>query len=184
MARDISIAGRIQLETQFSDEVWLWFSTVTHSSLPIPIRVVTEGMGSVSYKNGAIVNYQWGGDVYLGCPFKLEWISDDGQPPRGQLTIPDPDRRIGAQVLTLIDSPQISFSLIKLSDFNLLSYGGNNDRIPLGTPTVEASASHFFLRNVSGDAMQVTADLTTYDMAVEPWPKTRATIDRLPWIGR
>jgi len=183
MSRDLSTIARTQVEAQFSSEVWLWFATITHDDLPDPIRVVCEGLGSISYKNGGIVNYQLNGDLYLACPFKLEWISDDGTAPKAKVTVPDVDRSIGVEVLLLTDSPQIGFQLCKLSDW-LTTFGSNNERLHSGTITPEVSADFFFLRNVSGDAMQVTADLTTYDISVEPWPKYRATQDRLPWIAR
>lgn len=181
--RDLSNTGRIASQAQFSGEVFLWFATISHTDLADDIRVVSEGLGSVSYKNGAIVNYQFDSLLYLGCPFKLEWISDDGSPPRGKVTVPDPDRSIGAEVLLLTDSPQIKFDLVRLSEYGS-SFGTDNMRLPTGTPFVEVTADFFYLRNVSGDSMQVSADLTTYDVSVEPWPKTRATIDRLPWLAK
>lgn len=183
MSRPLSTVARVQAEAQFSSEVWLWFVTITHDDLPTPIRVVCEGLGSISYKNGGIVNYQLNGNLFLGCPFKLEWVSDDGNPPKAQVTVPDVDRRIGAEVLLLVDSPQIRFELCKFSNW-LLTFGSTNERLHSGTITPEVVADFFFLRNVSGDAMQVTADLTTYDITVEPWPKQRVTADRLPWIAR
>lgn len=181
--RDLTTTSRVQSQAQFADEVFLWFATISHADLADDIRVVSEGLGSISYKNGAIVNYQFNGLLYLGCPFRLDWISDDGSPPRGKVTVPDPDRTIGAEVLLLTDSPQIKFELAKLSDYGN-SFGTNNMRLPISTVTVEVTADFFFLRNVSGDSMQVSADLTTYDVSVEPWPKTRATVDRLPWLVR
>lgn len=184
MTRDLSTIARTQVEAQFSSEVWLWFVTISSDDWPDPIRVVCEGLGQISYRNGGVVNYQMGGQVFLGCPFKLEWVSDDGNTPKAKVTVPDVDRSIGIEVLLLEDSPRIKFELAKLSDYSLVSWGANNDRLPLTTIVPEISADFFYLRNVSGDAMQVTADLTTYDITTEPWPKYRATQDRLPWIGR
>lgn len=183
MTRDISTISRNQLQGQYQDEVFLWFCTITHAQLDEPIRVVCEGLGSVSYRNGKIVNYSMGGNLYLGCPFKLEWITDTGDPPKGRVTVPDVERKIGAEVLLLVDSPQIRFDLAKLSDYGE-TFDSNNARIPIDTVDIEVTADFFFLQNVTGDAMQVAADLTTYDVATEPWPKMRATQDRLSWIGK
>lgn len=181
--RDLTDVARISTQAQFDGTVYLWFATLSHADLPDDIRVVSEGLGTISYKNGGVVNYQLHSQLYFGCPFRLDWISDDGSPPRGKVTVPDPDRSIGAEVLLLTDSPRIKFELVKLTDYGT-SFGANNMRLPLGTPFVEVTADFFYLRNVSGDSMQVSADLTTYDVAVEPWPKTRATIDRLPWLAK
>lgn len=183
MTRSLSTAARVGTQSQQDGEVYLWFATISADDLPTDIRVVSEGPGSISYKNGAIVNYQFQSLVYLGCPFKIEWISDDEQPSHGQVTVPDPDHRIGIEVLTLTASPRIRFDLVKLSDYGT-SFGSSNERLPLGSPLIEVEADFFYLRNVSGDSMQVQADLTTYDVTTEPWPKTRATVSRLPWLAK
>jgi hypothetical protein len=171
------------MEATDSSEVFIWLATITHDDLADPIRVASEVPGVVAYKNGAIVNYKYGSDVYLGCPFRLEFVTDNEQAPRGRVIVPDPTREIGIEILLLSSSPRISFRLVKLSDYTT-TFGPDNERIPTGTPTSEVYVTGLFLRNVTGDALQVQADLTTWDISTEPWPKYRVTADRLPWVQR
>lgn len=178
--RAITDSFRNALEASASGEVVLIFLTIAHDDLPdTPIRVVSEDQRGVSYLNGLIVNYKYGSQLYLGCPFLMELLTDDDRPPRGTLTVPDVDRSIGINVLALTSAPEITVTLLKLSDFSD-AVDGDNARNPTGTPAVEYYAESLFLRNFSGDASMVSADIQSTDLAGEPWPKTRATSDMLP----
>lgn len=186
--RALTDSFRNALEASASGEVVLIFLTIAHADLPgTPIRVVSEDQGGVSYKNGLLVNYKYqnlnldevSSHLYLGCPFLMELLSDDDRPPRGTLTVPDVDRSIGINVLALTSAPEITVTLLKLSDFSD-AVDGDNARNPTGTPDVEYFAEALFLRNFSGDASMVSADIQSTDIAGEFWPKTRATSDLLP----
>lgn len=181
--RTITSYSRNEFQAPESGEIFLWFATITHTGLPTPIRVVTEGNGAVSYRNGEIVNYRLAGALFLGCPFALDWISDNDQMPRGQVIMPDPQRRIGLEILKLTESPRFKMELYREVDW-AYSYDGTNARVPTGTPTREALADFLYLRNITGDALSVQADLTVVDFNQEPWPYIRATADRLNWITK
>lgn len=182
--RAISTAYRNAIEASSSDEVTLVFLTVTHDDLATPVRLVSEDENSVSHHGGEIINYNKGGNLFLGCPFALELLTDDERPPRGRITMADPERRIGLYLLPLVDSPRIKIELVALSDYVEGVYDSNNARSPSGTPTVQYTADHLFLRNVSGDALVIEAEIASYDMVGEPWPSTRATQDLLPGLFR
>lgn len=179
--RNISAFTRNELQAPESGEVFLWLATVTHASLSEPIRVATENGGGISYRNGNIVGYKLGGNRFLGCPFALDWVSDNDQMPRGKIVMPDPDRRIGLEVLKLVDSPRFKIELYRETDWSD-TYDYQNCREPTGAPLQEAVADFLYLRNVSGDAVSIQADITVVDFNNEPWPFIRATPDRLRWI--
>lgn len=179
--REVSNAFRAMMEAQASGEVILVFADIEHDDLDETVRVVSEDQGGVSYLNGQIVNYKYGGNLYQGCPFLTQLISDDDRAPRGLITVPDVDRAIGRRVLALGSSPEITLRLMKLSDFSD-GVDGDNARTPTGTPDVEYEAAGFLLRNVAGDAIAVQGELQGTGIRGEPWPKTRATPDVCPGL--
>lgn len=181
--RAITTSFRNGLQASSSEELVLVFVTVTHTDLVTPVLIVSEDENGVSWQNGEIVNYRYGGNLFQGCPFAIELLTDDDRPPRGRIVFADPERRFGIELLPLVDSPRLKIELLRSSDFDT-NYDADNARNPIGSPMPEYVASHLFMRNVSGDAMMLTAELMSYDMVGEPWPKIRSTIDRLPGIFR
>lgn len=181
MTDRLSTAFRNETEAQDSAEAALVFATITHPELLTPIRVVSEGDKGYSIANGAIVNYRYGGELFLGCPFAIELVTDSDRPPQARVTVPDVEQRIGIEVLPLIDSPRIRLEILALSDFSD-TLDADNARNPVGTPTVEYAADHLYLANVTGDQLAVQAELVGLDYSAEPWPKIRTTQDRLPGL--
>lgn len=176
--RTLTAAFRNSLEASVSSEVVLVFATITHASLTT-IRVVSEDHGGVSHYEGEIINYRYGGELFLGCPFMIDLLTDDDRPPRARIAVPDVNRTIGIEILALADSPRIKIELLKLSDFSA-AIDVDNARNPVGTPTVEYVADYLYLKNVSGDAVMLQAEIQSYDLVGESWPLTRSTQDRLP----
>lgn len=182
--RAISTGLRAAIDATSSSEVVLVFLTITHDDLATPIRLVSEDENGVSYNSGAIINYNLGGYLHYGCPFSLALLTDDERLPRGQLTFVDPEREFGLAILSIVDSPRLKFELYKLSDWTVGSYDSNNARSPSGTPLPEYKADYLFLKNVSSDGILIQAEVASYDLVGEPWPKIRSTHERLPGLFR
>lgn len=182
--RAISTTFRNAIEATSSSEVALVFLTITHDDLDEPIRLVSEDDNGVSYNAGAIINYNLNGELFYGCPFSLALLTDDERPPRGQLTFVDPEREFGLAILSIVDSPRIKFELYKLSDYVEGTYDSSNARSPSGSPVPEYVADYLFLKNVSSDGMIIQAEVASYDLVGEPWPKIRSTHDRMPALFR
>ena len=166
MPRTIAAGFRDAMEASFSSEVLVWFATVTHNDLDVPITV-----------NSDVVDYNYNGSLYRGCGFQFVFISDDDQPPRGQIVIENVDQIIGETLIALTDSPILHMQLMAKSDFD-----ENIPRNPIGAPIVEVDAPLLKLRNAKGDVMQITADVYGYDLTTEPWPSIRSTKSRLPGL--
>lgn len=166
MTRSVSSAFRTELEASHSSELAIMFVTVTHESLASPI-----------YVNSDIMDFVLGGITYLGAAFSLSLLTDDDQPPKGKVSIHNVDRAIGEAVLLLATPPRVTIAIYARSDFN-----DANPRTPTGTPTLQYSATGLELRNISCDALQLTGELSVLDIAAEPWPAIRSTIDRLPGL--
>lgn len=181
MSRPISDRLAVSLEEQHSDEVLLCFVTISHDELAEPIRVVSENHQGISYANGKPINYLLDGHTYLAMPFGFNLPSDDERAPRVSLTIPNVDRLIGATVAELVTSPRIDIAVYALADWNS-AVDVNNARSPIGVPVRELAVDYLFIKSVTADAMTVVGDLTTYDLADEPWPNVRVTKDRFPGV--
>ncbi len=104
-------------------------------------------------------------------------LSDDDQPPRAGVIIENVDQIIGETLIALAESPTIHMRQMAKSDWD-----ENFPRNPLATPEIEIDAPQLKLRNVKGDAMQLTADVYGYDLTTEPWPSIRSTKGRLPGL--
>jgi hypothetical protein len=166
MPRSLQADFRDALEASFSSEVLVWFATVTHPLLGVPITV-----------NSDVTDYNYNGSLYRGCAFQFTFLADDDQPPRGQIIIENVDQIIGQTLIALTDSPILHMQLMAKSDFD-----ENFPRNALGTPIVEIDAPLLKLRNVKGGADELTADVYGDDLTTEPWPSTRSTKSRLPGL--
>lgn len=168
MTRSISAAFRNSTEDEQTSETFVVMATVTHSALLVPIRV-----------NNDIVDYIYNGDTFFGTGFTISLLSDDDQSPKAQVMIPNVDQSVGDALLAISTSPRIRIALLARSDFN--------DDVPrraFAIPTVEYLAPELFLRNVTCDAVALTADIFSYDVSTEPWPRVRTTPDLLPGLFR
>lgn len=166
--RTLAAGFRTTLESSSSSEVVLIFVTITHRSLEGPI-----------YINSDIMDYVYNGNTFLGAALTISLLTDDIQPPRAKISIPNVSRKIGEAILGISDPPQIKMEVFAKSDFT-----NANPRVAVGTPTVEYSAPLLLLRNVTCDPISITADITSYDLSTEPWPSIRSTQERLPGLFR
>jgi uncharacterized protein DUF1833 len=147
------------IQSTNATDIIVILATITHPTLDGPITV-----------NSDVANYSYNGYTYYGTGIGISLISDDESPPQAKVTVPNVDRRIGEALLSISDAPQIRLELVKRSDFD-----SSNPRVALDGLTVEYTAPLMFLRNVQWNAQQLTADLLSYDLTSEPWPKIRTT---------
>lgn len=174
--RSVATARQASREQPRSGEVTLCFLTIAHATLPIPIRVVTEGVMGVSRANGLPVDYVKDGVIFKGLPFGFTLPSDDERAARATLVMANVDQEIGRIIDAIGSSPSILLELYSDADWST-SINAQNAREPIAAPVCEYRASYLRLRNVSVDALQVTAELGTYDLNDEPWPYQRMTRD-------
>lgn len=168
MSRGISAKFRAMLEASNSSDVIIYFVTITHPALLVPVRV-----------NSDLADYVLGGQTFYGFGFKIILPTDDEQTPRASVSIQNVTQDIGIAVQSMSTSPQIQIQIFLKSDFT-----DDLPRQPIGTPSPEYSAPLLRLRNVSCDAMTLSGDLYGYDLTTEPWPSIRSTQDRLPGLYR
>lgn len=173
--RSFSATFRNELEASSSEEHILVLLKISDSSGLAPARVVSDTVDYL-YDDGA------GEQRYVGFPFVIELLSDDGRPPRGRLTIQNVDARIGARVRLLTEAPSMILTVLASADFGAAT-GDPKTRSAIGTPAIEYQALHLALRNIKVDAMAVSADIVSYDYTSEPWPAIRSTPNLLPGLA-
>lgn len=164
MSRIVSTGFRENVESIAAEDLPVFLVTISHATLEQPIRV-----------NSDIVDYVYNGDTYYGSAVAFSLLTDDESPPQAKISIHNVDPRIGEAVLAISSAPRMDFDLVMKSDFT-----DDDPRTAIGTPTVELSVRHLFLRNVSCNALMLTADIGSYDITSEPWPKLRSTAEFVP----
>ncbi|MEL6100482.1 MAG: DUF1833 family protein [Pseudomonadota bacterium] len=169
MNRNVPANVRTALEQPETGIALLAFLTIRHSELDVPIRVVSDPL-----------NYVWGGETYTGILFDFRPLTDTDAQPTTELRVPNVDRRIGQAVLDANDRPQVQMSILSSADFDLTV----NPRTEIGTATPIYAYSHFELREVSVDPVELRGTVTLRDYSVEPWPGLSATESRLPGLFR
>lgn len=165
--RSIPAAVQAELERSASPDAILGFLTITHPSLSVPIRLVSD-----------IFDYIYGGETYLGLPFDWRLVTDEDTAPTAQLMVSNIDRRIGAVLRQTSERPRLALVLLSSRDFDLSVV----PRTALGTPSVIYQFSHFELSDVSADAVQLSGTIRLFDPTGEPWPAIRATARRCPGL--
>lgn len=144
MSRVLSSAIIQSMYDQETDEVFLVLLTISHSGLASPIRVSSDAVNTTSRSN-----------TYIAYPFEIRLPSEqEGSPPRSTVTIDNVDRTI-VNTLRSINSP---------ATFLLEVVTGDDP------DTVIVSMPEFKLRNIQGDALQITGELTLEDITQEPFP--------------
>lgn len=167
--RVVSSAFRNALEASRSTTVPVIFATITGDDLVTPIRV-----------NSDSVDYIYQSNTYFGWSFNISLISDDENQQKGQISIQNVTSEIGVFVLDADDTVlNLDIKIFSKEDFS-----DANPRQAIGTPTVQYNAASLELRNITVDALQVTADITSFDLSSEPFPAIKATKDRLPALYR
>lgn len=149
----LSTAARRAINAQETDEVFLLLLTLSHPSLPEPIRVVDN-----------TVNITSRGHTYVAYPFKID-LPDDApdESPRVRLEIDnvgvpddaDPLQRRVSDYIRAIDSPFTCALEIVLAS--------TPDVVEAGPFEVKATSAEY-------DVMTVSAELGYEDLLNEPFP--------------
>ena len=141
---------------QETGEVFLVLLTISHASLPVPIRVTSDGVNTVSR-----------GNSFVPFPFELELPEEDAQrEPRARLRICNVDRQIVTTIRSLSTPPTVLMEVVLAS----------------APDSVEVSFPDFELRDASYDVLLVEGDLTQESFLDEPYPGDAFTPATFPGI--
>lgn len=169
MTRTIDPDVKASLEAPDSPDALLAFLTVTHPSLPEPIRAVSD-----------VLDYLIDGATYLGLPFEFGILTDVEGPPQTELRMQNVDLRIGRALLGLNDRAKVTLEIRSSSDFDL----NENPRTELPGGSVLYRFADFDLIDVTVTASDISGRVMLRDYSQEPWPGQRCTQSRMPGLFR
>lgn len=157
-----------EIEKQASEEALLIFLSIYHEDLIEPIRVVSD-----------VENFILDGDEYVGFDFKINLLSDSDSAPQARLTIMNVDEQIGRAVQRSTSPVNLSLQILPMSEFDTSVV----PRTQLNTPAIRVyRAAHLRLTEVTGDLMQISGKISSWDYSQEPWPALKATESRFPGL--
>ncbi len=107
-------------------------------------------------------------DVYTACPFDLDILNDNDQPPRATLTFPNVDRRIGIKLSQIVGPPQVTIEVVSSAH--------------LDEPIMRAARLR--LQNVNVDPLTLSGELLRIDDSTEQCGTIRITPARAPALFR
>jgi len=166
--RKLTSTFRDDLEALQSDEVIVFMA-----------KIYSEEMPEAVYVNSDVVDYVYNDFNYIGFAFRMSLLTDDEQPPRAKISVPNVDRRIGELFLGLTKPLRLKVDIVLRSAFN-----DEVPRRPVGAVVAEYTAPALYMRNISVDALTVSADIMGFDLSSEPYPRIRSTEDLLPGLFR
>lgn len=144
MSRNPSLAARMALNAQETDEAFLILLTLSHPSMSAPLRVTSDA-----------VQTQSRGESFVPFPFELTLPDDDENgAPEARLAIDNIDRQIVQSLRALPFAPLVLIEIVRAAD----------------PDTVEARFADFTLRDVTYDSRVVEGILGVEDFTAEPYP--------------
>jgi hypothetical protein len=155
MPLTLSNAQRREMDSRRSADPYLWLVTFTHPDVDAPIRVARNGEAVVS--QGVTFEKGW---------FDLEAPTDNGEPPRGRITVPNIDRSVSSMLLALRYPPRVRLQAVLASD----------------PDTIIEDYDFLYIRGIEGDAETVSGSLDSWNFTGEPWPARGGTQDRFPGL--
>jgi len=144
MSRNVSNAFKSAAFKQETDEAFLVLLEIDHANLSEPIRVTSNGIGTVS-----------NGNTFVAYPFELSLPSNpETGISQAQLTIDNVSQDIIVSIRNITTPPTVVIQVVLASD----------------PDTVEAEFSGFELKNVSYDALTISGTITIESFMNEPYP--------------
>jgi len=129
---------------QETGEAWIVLLTIAHADMPVPIRVSSDAVQTVSR-----------GNIFVAFPFEYELPERSGErAPAMRLRICNVDRQIVTTLRSIATAPTVLTEVVLAS----------------APDTVEASFPYFELRLADYDALTVEGELTLESFVDEPYP--------------
>lgn len=169
MARDIPPALLSRIQDEVSPDALIGFVTITHPGLVAPLRIVSDP-----------IDFVCGGELYIGCPFEFQPLTDEDTAPTTTLRVQNADRRIGEALRGMSDRATVQLEARSTADFDLSVV----PRTEIGSSSVLYGFRYFELTDVTVTPIDVSGTLMIRDYSQEPYPGKRATQTRCPGLFR
>lgn len=144
MRETLSSTAVSSLFAQETDEVYIILLTISHEQLTPSIRVGSDVVNTISR-----------GETFVSYPFEIQLPSDEEDaPPKAQLAIDNVSPEIAKNLRSITSPASFLIEVVRFSEPDV----------------VEVSYDNFQLRNIKGDVLQITGELTIEDVTLEPYP--------------
>lgn len=167
--RSIPTGTLRELNRLNSGEFFPVFLEVIHPNIIGVLRFVADN-----------VDYVYGGNTYMGYPFKISLLNDADELPSAVLTIQNITKEIETAIKDSTTPATIAIFVSDSSSFNMTV----KPRAEIGTANILWRADDLFLTQVEGNAVQISGRIVTWAYEQEPYPFIRATQDRTPALFR
>ena len=155
--REVSAAVRTSAQSTNLGDSFIELVTISHEGIGDDIRVANNTENITS--NGL---------VYIGYPFEVALPDDIDKPPVGKLRIQNIDREIGAALNRISTPPRVRVQVVVASTPNDIAVNYN----------------FFFLQEITGNVIDISGDLRSYDFSTEAYPAKRGVQSLFPNIFR
>ncbi len=146
--RSIAAVLKYAMMQQETGEVPLVLLTITHPTLPEPIRLVNDA----TTESGS-TNLVRGGNTYVAYPFDIQLPSDvENEAPRARLTVSNVSREIVAFARIANPAPEVWISVVRAAAPD--EAGAEFGPLEFGTPEI--------------DDLWITTDLVSADESLMP----------------
>lgn len=132
-----------------SDDPTITLITFDHDDLDQPVRVAINTVGDDIVSNG--LTFTAVGSI------QASFVTDDDQPPRGQIGVVNVDGEIGLALQDLEDPVKVTMQAVQASD----------------PDTVEKEIVEFEWRDVEVTSLLVTGSVSHFQLTDEPFPFLR-----------
>lgn len=173
MPHSIPAATQAAFEEVNSDDAAYIFMTIEQAGHPT-LRLVND-----------VVDYiRADGQRYLGCRFKLQWLTDSEDRARAQASVPNAVSDISEWVLSIENALSVTLEVLASGNFNSALDTVLDARTLNGAEVVLRTASFLNMRNIRANAIAVEGELSSIDLSAEPAFWVKNTKDRFPGAFR
>lgn len=168
MSRTLSSAALRAMFAEDTGDYPILLITVTHSTLPTPIRVSSDPTTRLSATDAEVIYGTVSRSVsYPFLPFQISLPSDfEDSAPRAKITLDNVSRELTAAVRTLDSPPSVTIEMVMASS----------------PDTVEAEFPGFDLSDIDGDVMTISGTLSIDLLVLEPFPAGVFTPGQFPGL--
>jgi len=139
-----------------SDQAIIVLLTISHPDMPIPIRVSSDGVDTLSR-----------GNTFIHFPFDIVFPNQTQENrPRGRLQIDNVDQTVITAIRSLNSPLTVDIEIVTSND----------------PDTVEVLFPQFTLENIDYDALTISAELGVENLFSEPYPAGSFDPARFPGI--
>jgi len=153
--KTLDTALKTSIEAQESTDELVVLAIIQHASIGSPLRMAN-----------AVVDVVSQGETFIAFPFEIDFPQLSETNSRGRIQVQNVDLRIGQFLLSLQSPPMIELILVSSQDWD----------------TWIVHLRRLYLRHFRGDGIRISADITTWDMATEPWPARRVVAANYPAV--